>query len=45
MRSCCRSRAASSAQRIEGYVHQLHALLEARRRHAAELDKLLDARL
>ena len=45
MRSCCHSRAAALAQRIEGYVHQLHALPEARRRHAAELDKLLGLRV
>ncbi|HEV2702207.1 MAG TPA: transferrin receptor-like dimerization domain-containing protein [Steroidobacteraceae bacterium] len=35
----------SLAQRVESYVHQLHALLEARRRHAADLAKLLSLRV
>jgi N-acetylated-alpha-linked acidic dipeptidase len=35
----------SLAQRIDGYVHQLHALLDARRRHAADLDNLLRLRV
>jgi N-acetylated-alpha-linked acidic dipeptidase len=29
------------AQRIDAYVHQLHALLDSRRRHAADVDRLL----
>jgi N-acetylated-alpha-linked acidic dipeptidase len=33
------------AQRIDGYVHQLHALLDARRRHAAEVANLLSQRV
>ncbi len=35
----------SLAQRIDAYVRQLHALLEARRRHAAEVERLLRLRV
>jgi N-acetylated-alpha-linked acidic dipeptidase len=37
--------AGSVAQRIDGYVHQLHALADARRKHAADLQTMLDARV
>jgi N-acetylated-alpha-linked acidic dipeptidase len=33
------------AQRIDGYVRQLHALLETRRRHAADVERLLRLRV
>ena len=33
------------AQRLQGYVHQLHALVESRRRHALEVDNLLHQRV
>ena len=31
------------AQRIDGYVRQLHALADSRRKHASDLDSLLEA--
>jgi N-acetylated-alpha-linked acidic dipeptidase len=37
--------AGSVAQRIDGYVHQLHALADARRKHAVDLQSMLDARV
>jgi N-acetylated-alpha-linked acidic dipeptidase len=37
--------AGTVAQRIDGYVHQLHALADARRKHAADLQSMLDARV
>ena len=37
--------AGSVAQRIDGYVHQLHALADARRKHAADLQTMIDARV
>ncbi|HEY6454908.1 MAG TPA: transferrin receptor-like dimerization domain-containing protein [Steroidobacteraceae bacterium] len=37
--------AGTVAQRIDGYVHQLHALADARRKHAADLQTLIDARV
>jgi N-acetylated-alpha-linked acidic dipeptidase len=35
--------AGTVAQRIDGYVHQLHALTDARRKHAVDLASMLDA--
>ncbi len=35
--------AGTVAQRIDGYVHQLHALTDTRRKHAADLASMLDA--
>ncbi len=35
--------AATVAQRIDGYVHQLHALTDSRRKHAADLASMIDA--
>jgi N-acetylated-alpha-linked acidic dipeptidase len=35
--------AATVAQRIDGYVHQLHALTDTRRKHAADLTSMIDA--
>jgi N-acetylated-alpha-linked acidic dipeptidase len=37
--------AATVAQRIDGYVRQLHALADVRRKHAADLQTMLDARV
>src|SRR5580658_1754577 len=37
--------AGTVAQRIDGYVHQLHALADARRKHAADLQTMIDARV
>jgi N-acetylated-alpha-linked acidic dipeptidase len=37
--------AGTVAQRIDGYVHQLHALVDARRKHAADLQSMIDARV
>lgn len=37
--------AGTVAQRIDGYVHQLHALADARRKHAADLQSMIDARV
>jgi N-acetylated-alpha-linked acidic dipeptidase len=37
--------AGSVARRIDGYVHQLHALADARRKHATDLDAMIDAHL
>ena len=37
--------AGSVAQRIDGYVHQLHALADTRRKHAAELQSMIDTRV
>ncbi len=35
----------SVARRIEGYVRQLHALAETRRKHVTDLDAMIDAHL
>ncbi len=35
--------AGTVAQRIDGYVHQLHALTDTRRKHAADLASMIDA--
>jgi N-acetylated-alpha-linked acidic dipeptidase len=35
--------AASVAQRIDSYVHQVHALADGRRKHAADLQAMLDS--
>ena len=35
--------AATVAQRIDGYVHQLHALTDTRRKHAADLTSMIDS--
>ena len=37
--------AGSVARRIDGYVRQLHALADARRKHATDLDAMIDAHL
>jgi N-acetylated-alpha-linked acidic dipeptidase len=37
--------AGTVAQRIDGYVHQLHGLADARRKHAADLQSMIDARV
>ncbi len=34
--------AATVAQRIDGYVHQLHTLTDTRRKHAADLTSMID---
>ena len=37
--------AGSVARRIDGYVRQLHALADVRRKHATDLDAMIDAHL
>jgi N-acetylated-alpha-linked acidic dipeptidase len=37
--------AGSVAQRIDGYVHQLHVLADTRRKHAADLQSMIDTRV
>ncbi len=37
--------AGTVAQRIDGYVHQLHTLTDSRRKHAADLQTMLDTRV
>ncbi|HEY4340111.1 MAG TPA: transferrin receptor-like dimerization domain-containing protein, partial [Steroidobacteraceae bacterium] len=37
--------AGTVAQRIDGYVRQLHALADSRRKHAADLQSMIDARV